>query len=59
MGATTHFPQNRGEDFHHLPIAIGGARELAADLFHGGRQHPVLERRAVPQGAGLPRQDGQ
>ena len=30
----------RREDFHHLPIAIGGAGELAADFLHGGGQDP-------------------
>jgi len=45
--------ENCREDFHHLPIAIGGAGELAADLLYSGRQDPVLERRAIPQSAGL------
>ena len=41
--------QHGGEDVDHLPIAILGAGELAADPVERGRQHPVLERRAVPQ----------
>ena len=40
--------ENGGEDFHHLPIAIGRACELAADLFYGGGQNPIFERRAIP-----------
>jgi len=37
----------------HLPIAVMGASELAPHTFHRGRQHPILEGRAVAQGAGL------
>jgi hypothetical protein len=40
--------QHRGENGHHLPVAIGGAAELAADAFQSGWQNPILERRAVP-----------
>ena len=43
--------ENRREDFHHLAIAVGGAGEFAADFLHRRRQNPILERRAVPQGA--------
>src|SRR5207249_11433534 len=49
--------ENRSEDFHHLPVAVGGARELAPDFLHGGRENPVLERGAVSQGTGLSRQN--
>ena len=45
--------QHRGEDVDHLPVAIVGAGELAAHPLQAGRQHPVLERRAVPQRPGL------
>ena len=45
--------QHRGEDVDHLPIAVVGAGELAPHPLQRGRQHPVLERRAVAQGAGL------
>ena len=45
--------EHRGEDVDHLPIAVIGAGELAPDALHRGRQHPVLEGRAVAQGAGL------
>ena len=45
--------QHRGQDVDHLPIAVVGAGELAADPSSRGRQHPVLERRAIAQGAGL------
>jgi hypothetical protein len=45
--------QHRGEDIDHLPIAIVGAGELAPHALHGGRQHPVLERRAIAQRAWL------
>ena len=40
--------QNGGEDVDHLAVAIVGAGELAPDPLEPGRQHPVLERRAVP-----------
>jgi hypothetical protein len=49
--------ENRGEDFHHLPIAAGGACKLAPDFLHGGGENPVLEWRAVSQGTGLSRQN--
>ena len=45
--------KHRGEDVDHLPIAILGAGELAPDALHRGRQHPILEGRAVAQSAGL------
>jgi hypothetical protein len=45
--------QHGGEDGDHLAIAIVGSGELAAHPLQGGRQHPVLERRAVAQSAGL------
>ena len=48
--------QHGGEDLDHLPVAVVGAGELAADLVERRRQHPVLERRAVAQRAGLARQ---
>src|SRR4029077_236544 len=37
----------------HLSIAIVDTGELAPYTFHRGRQHPVLEGRAVAQGAGF------
>ena len=45
--------EHRAEDVDHLPIAVVGAGELAPNALHRGRQHPVLERRAIAQGAGL------
>ena len=48
--------QHRCEDIDHLPIAVIRAGELAADPIERGWQHPVLERRTVPQRPGLPRQ---
>ena len=48
--------QHRGEDFDHLPVAVVGAGELAPDPVQPRRQHPILERRAVAQSAGLARQ---
>lgn len=38
---------HRGEDPHHLPIAIAMMTQAAADPLDCGRQHPVLERRSV------------
>src|SRR6478736_2330859 len=49
--------QHRVEDIDHLPVAVGGARELAPHTFHRGRQHPILEGSTVAQGAGLAGQD--
>ena len=37
----------------HLAIAVVDAGELAPDPVDAGGQHPVLEGRAIPQGAGL------
>src|SRR5450759_1570774 len=45
--------EHRGEDVDHLPIAVVDAGELAPHALHGGRQYPILEGRAVAQGAGL------
>jgi len=45
------------QDVDHLPIAVMGAGKLAPDPFHPRRQHPVLERRAVPERPRLPGQD--
>jgi hypothetical protein len=42
-----------GEDVDHLPITVVDAGELAPHALHRGRQHPVLEGRAVAQSAGL------
>jgi hypothetical protein len=44
--------EHRREDVDHLPIAVVDTGELASHALHGGRQHPVLERRAIAQGAG-------
>ena len=49
--------EHRGEDFDHLPIAVVGAGKLAPHPIEHRRQHPVLERRAVSQSAGLARQN--
>src|SRR4029450_2261876 len=45
--------QNGVEDVDHLPIAVVDNGKLAPYTFHRGRQHPVLEGRAVAQGAGF------
>ena len=49
--------QHRGEDLDHLPVAVVEAGKLAPHAVQGRRQHPVLERRAVTQGARLARQN--
>ena len=41
------------QDLNHLPIAVIAALQLAPDCGHGRWQHPVLERRPVPQGSGF------
>ena len=45
--------EHGGEDVDHLPVAVVGAGELAPDALDRGGQDPVLEGRAVAQGAGL------
>jgi hypothetical protein len=50
--------EHRVEDVDHLPIAVIGTGELAPHALHRGRQHPVLERCIVAQGAGLASQHG-
>jgi hypothetical protein len=45
--------EHRCQDAHHLAVAIGRARQLAANTIKAGGQHPVLERRTIAQGAGL------
>ena len=49
--------QHDAEDLDHLPVAVGHGAQLAAHPLERGGQHPVLEWRAVAQGAGLPGQD--
>lgn len=51
--------RDRGVHAHHLPVAVGIARQTSPDPLEGGRQRPVLERRTVPERAGLSRQHGQ
>ena len=48
--------QHRVEDVDHLAIAVISARKLPPHTLDRGRQHPVLERRAVAQGAGFAHQ---
>ena len=48
--------EHGGQDLDHLPVAVIGAGQLASHLLQRARQRPVLERRAVAQRAGLPRQ---
>jgi len=48
--------QHGGENGDHLTIAIVGPSELAPHLLQRRRRHPVLERSAVAQRAGLARQ---
>ena len=45
--------QHRRENGDHLPVAVGGTGERTADPLQPGRQHPILEWRAVPQRARL------
>src|SRR5262249_35026311 len=45
--------EHRGENVDHLPITVIDAGELVPHPFHRGRQNPILERRAVAQGAWL------
>ena len=45
--------QHGGQDGDHLAIAVIGPGELAPHPLQRRRQHPVLERRAVAQRAGL------
>src|SRR5262249_56071534 len=49
--------QHGGEDIDHLPVAVIDGGELAPNTLQTGRQHPVLERRAIAQGTRLARQD--
>jgi hypothetical protein len=49
--------EHRGEDLDHLPVAVVRACELAPDPVQRRRRHPIFERRAVAERAGLPRQD--
>ena len=49
--------QHRGEDGNHLTPAVRCSAELAPDALEARWQDPVFERRAVAQGAGLPRQN--
>ena len=49
--------EHRGENLDELPVAVVGACELALDAVQRRRQHPILERRAVAERAGLARQD--
>ena len=37
------------QDLDHLPVAVIAALQLASDRSHGGREHPVLERRTIAQ----------
>ena len=46
----------RAQDGDHLAVAIGMAAETSPDPLDRGRKRPVLERRAVAQRAGFPRQ---
>lgn len=50
--------QNRAENIHHLPIAIGCSPQLALDPPHGRWQLPLLEGGTIPQGTGLPCEHG-
>jgi len=36
-----------------LPVAVMHGLELSAHFLHGGRQNPVVERSAIPQGSRL------
>jgi tape measure domain-containing protein len=43
----------RQVEIMRLPVAVIAALQLAPDRGHGGRKHPVLERRTVAQRAGF------
>ena len=45
--------QHGGEDLDHLPVAVAAPPSLRRTRSSARRQHPVLERRAVAQRAGL------
>jgi len=45
--------ENRAQYLDELAVAVGVRFEFVAHLGQRGRQIPVLERRAVPQGAGF------
>lgn len=45
--------EDSGEDLDHMSVAAGLAFQLALDAAQGDRQVPLLERRAIAQGAGL------
>ena len=49
--------EHGGENGDHLAIAVIGTGEFASHPLQRGRQHPVLERRAVAQCPGLAGQD--
>src|SRR5277367_7036780 len=46
--------QRRRQDFHHLAVAVVRAFQPAPHALQTGRQWPILERRTVPERAGLP-----
>ena len=48
--------RHRRQDADHLAITIGVGGKASSHPFQGGRQRPVLERRAVPQRTRLARQ---
>ena len=52
------FRQHGAEDLHHLAVAVRHSAQLATHPLDSGGQHPVLERGAVSQGAGLAGQAG-
>ncbi len=45
--------QHRGQDRHHLPIAVMRRLQSASDTLHRGLQSPVPEWRAIAQRTGL------
>ena len=50
--------QHGAEDVDHLAVSVRHPAEPALHASHGGRQLPLLERRAVPERARLAREHG-
>lgn len=40
--------EHGSKNLHHLPVAIVAAGQLTSYALKAGRQHPILERSAVP-----------
>ena len=49
--------EHGGENFDHLPVAGVGAGKFTPYALQIGGQHPILERRSIPQSARLTRKN--